>query len=197
MNQRKEPEPRLRLFTSGSLRLGKYSPFFTTPIKCKYILTSRASFDTRLWGFHCSSTTALQCTRFNRITSLIYDLGGTKQKKATHHVHVSVEPGPLVTWGVLVVEAQPGNMRWMWAGCGRCVPVDGGSSSQCDGGRRRLLCDIWKSSPVPLCLYIWLLSVMSPSSTSPSSTSLAQVLLWSALWLHKYPSNITSNTPPG
>lgn len=85
---------------------------------------------------------------------------------------LSVVSVPVSIRGVLV-NIMPGNARWIWASCGRCVPLDGGGSSRAmgelaDEGRRqqRWFLNALLSLSVCRCRFLTL-----PSSASPLSNS--------------------------
>lgn len=108
-------------------------------------------------------------TKSQRNTSsfLIYNLGG----ESTLHP-LSVVWVPLSIRGILL-NIVPGNVRWIWASCGRCVPLDGGGSSRAmgelaDEGRRqqRWFLKVLLSHSVCRCRFPTL-----PSSASPLSNS--------------------------
>lgn len=146
----------------------------------KTVFTSCASFYTDLYNmtFLVSLGSPLQfkiklfgCTRLPKLHPwyIIWEGNHT-------HVNMSVESVPLLIRGALV-EIMPRNVRWIWASCGRCVPVDGGSSSQATGelsdeGRRRNV-GLWllwsrKLSCPSLSLSLLFLTPPSPASLSNS-----------------------------
>lgn len=93
-----------------------------------------------LMMFGCTAGVCTDCglTRLNKTKSKV-----NKTTSLTYHLESKLHPRPYgCCTSTILVDNMPGTVRWIWASCGRCVPVDGGSSSQAmgelaDEGRRR------------------------------------------------------------